>query len=160
MPFGGSITLAHTLPLVFISFFKGYKLGGESALIFSFMKVIFTFHTPASSSLIAYILVLLLDYFIPYFVIGIVSCYSRIFENEKHNMIFGIIISELLRLVLSVISGYVIWSGYFNCGAKILNYSIIYNLTYTVPNLIISLVIFCMTYRPIKNIINNFNHTF
>lgn len=160
MPFGGSITLAHTLPLIFLSFFKGYKLGGESALIFSFMKIIFNFHTPPSGSLISYILVVLLDYVIPYFVIGIVSYYSRIFKYEKHNMIFGITISELFKFVFSVISGYIIWNGYFNCGAKILSYSVVYNLAYTIPNLIISLVIFRLTYRRIKNIVNSFNHTF
>ncbi len=160
MPFGGSVTLAHTLPLIFLSFFKGHKLGGESALIFSFMKIVFTFHTPPSGSLISYILVVLLDYVIPYFVIGIVSYYSRIFKYEKHNMIFGIIISELFKFIFSVISGYVIWNGYFNCSEKILSYSIIYNLTYAVPNLIISLIVFCTVYKPIKNIVNNFNHTF
>lgn len=160
MPFGGSITLAHTLPLILLSFFKGYKSGGKAALIFSFMKIIFSFHTPPVQNITSYILVILLDYFIPYFLVGIVSFYSRIFKNERYNIIFGIIISEFFRFIFSVISGFVIWSGYFNFKVQILSYSIIYNLSYMVPNLIISLVIFAMVYKPIKNIIKDFNHTF
>ena len=160
MPFGGSVTLAHTLPLIFLSFFKGYKSGGKAALIFSFMKIIFSFHIPPSKNIYSYLLVILLDYFIPYFLIGIVSCYSRFFKTEKNNMLFGIIISESLRLVSSIISGFIIWNGYFNFSAEILCYSVIYNLSYMVPNLIISLVAFGMVYKPIKKTVEDFNHTF
>ena len=160
MPFGGSITLAHTLPLILLSFFKGYKTGGKAALVFSFMKIIFNFHAPPVQNITSYILVILLDYFIPYLLIGISSCYSRIFRNEKYNMIFGIVASELFRFILAVISGFIIWNGYFSFGAEILGYSVIYNLSYMIPNLIISLIIFAMVYRPIKNIIADFNHTF
>lgn len=160
MPFGGSVTLAHTLPLIFLSFFRGYKIGGKSALIFSFMKVIFSFHTPPSPNIISYILVIVLDYFIPYFIVGTTSCYSRIFKNEKYNIILGIIVSEFFRFILSVISGFIIWSGYFNFSSEILSYCVIYNLSYMIPNLIISLVVFAMVYKPIKNTITDFNHTF
>lgn len=160
MPFGGSITLAHTLPLIFLSFFKGYKIGGKAALIFSFMKIIFSFHVPPTQNISSYILVIFLDYFIPYFLIGIVSCYSRLFKNEKYNMIFGIVVSEFFRFILAVISGFIIWTGYFNLEAQILSYSIIYNLSYMVPYLVIALVVFGMIYKPIKNTVEDFNHTF
>lgn len=160
MPFGGSVTLAHTLPLIFLSFLKGYKIGGNSALIFSFMKIIFTFHTPPSGNLSSYVLIIFLDYFIPYFLIGTVSCYSRFFKVEKYNMIFGIIVSEFFRFVFSVISGFAIWSGYFSFKKEILSYSAIYNLSYTIPNMIISLIVFVMIYKPFKKIISEFNHTF
>ena len=74
--------------------------------------------------------------------------------------ILGITVSEFFRFVFSVISGFIIWNGYFNFGTEILSYSVIYNLSYMVPNLIISLVTFEMIYKPIKNIATDFNHTF
>lgn len=75
-------------------------------------------------------------------------------------MIFGIIASEFFRFVLSVISGFIIWNEYFNLNKEILVYSMIYNISYMIPNLIISLIVFGMIYKPIKNIISDFNHTF
>lgn len=160
MPFGGSVTLAHTLPLLLLSFKSGYKNGGKAALVFVFMKFIFNFHAPPAQVITSYVAVIFLDYILPYFLIGISSLYLKIFKRELHNIVFSVIVTELIRFVFAVISGVLVWNDYFEYDIKFLFYCCLYNLTYMIPNLVISLIIARLIYKDFKRIKSDFSHTF
>lgn len=160
MPFGGSVSLAHTLPLIFLSLKKGYKVGAKSALIFCVLKLMFGFYVPPSQKITSYILVILFDYILPYFLVGISSLYSNIFKEERKNVVFAVMASEFLRFLFFTFSGLLIWNDYFEFGMNVLGLCVAYNLSYMMPNLVISLLMVALIYKNEKYVELVFGHTF
>ncbi len=152
MPFGGSITLGAILPIIFISFKFGPLLGAQTAALCAMVKILISFYPPPSKTLLGYILLVMFDYILPYIAAGLSSLYSFWIKNREKAIVFATFFSYFFKFVFSVISGMVIWRDYSLYENWFL-YSVIYNLSYFVPNLIISLLIlkFCFKYKSLVN---------
>ncbi len=145
MPFGGSITLGHTAPLILFSFKNGAKSGFIIGLIYGIFQMLISFHVPPAKSFMAFIVVILLDYLIPYSLVGLAPLYAAAMKNRKISLITGGVISNILRLLSSTLSGTIIWNEYVDSNANIWVYSLIYNSLYMVPEIIITTII-CYTF--------------
>ena len=152
MPLGGSVTLAHTLPMIFLSFTRGYKTAYKASSIYSLTRI---FKISLAQSLKSYIFSVIFDYVLPYLLIGLSSLLFKIFHDAKKNFTLAVITTELLRLICYTISGIFILSDYMNANLRnLIIYSVTYNLTYIIPNLVVS-VLFVPIYIKFINVAKN-----
>ncbi|BEP28368.1 energy-coupled thiamine transporter ThiT [Helicovermis profundi] len=140
MPNGGSITAGSMIPILIFAIRWGTYPGVFTGLVYGIIQFIlgpkWSFH-PIS---------ILFDYVIAFGMLGLAGIFGAGFKKA----LAGISLAVLLRLICHVISGVIVWGSYAPEGQSPLMYSIIYNASYLVPELILSLVIFALLYRPLE----------
>ena len=147
LPQGGSISL-EMLPLVLIGLRNGPKWGGLSAFAFSILKLILGFsNVMYCNTLIAQIGCILLDYVLAYTALGLADIVaSRIKSKRIVGVISGTIIVGILQFICSFFSGWLLWGSYAWEGYSAPVYSLVYNGSYMLPNIIICTIIIAILF--------------
>lgn len=125
---GGSVTAASLVPIMIIAFRYGGKVGLTVAVTHGFIQLII-------GPYVVHPIQLLLDYPIAFGMVGLCGFFSK-------NKILGIVIGLLGRFLMHFISGIIYFSQYAPEGWKPAYYSFIYNISYILPEIIISIVVF------------------
>ncbi len=174
LPFGGGFTIASMLPIILVAYMYGAKWGILAAFTYSILQMLLGFNTvsafflPGDSQMIWWraIIVCLVDYVIAYTVLGLGGIFRKKYTPTKA-IVLGSIFAISLRYVAHVISGAIFfgaWAewfftqeGFYAWGQKILEafsgdalaivYSIIYNGTYMIPEIIITAIVACLVTR-------------
>jgi thiamine transporter len=174
LPFGGGFTIASMLPIIVVAYMYGTKWGLLTAFVYSFMQMLLGFNTvssfflPGDSQMIFHraIIVCLIDYVVAYTVLGLGGVFRKKFGARKA-LCLGSIFAITLRYLAHIVSGAIFfgtWAEWFFTqegfpawGQAILNslsgdtlslvYSIIYNGTYMIPEIIITAVVACFVTR-------------
>ena len=174
LPFGGGFTIASMLPIIVVSYMYGTKWGLLTAFVYSIMQMLLGFNTvsafflPGDSQMVWWraIIVCLIDYVIAYTVLGFGGVFRKRFGSKKASVL-GSILATSLRYIAHIVSGAIFfgtWAEWFFTqdgfpawGETILNtfsgdalatvYSIIYNGTYMIPEIIITAVVACFVTR-------------
>ena len=167
LPFGGGFTIASMLPIILIAYMYGTKWGILTAFVYSMLQMLLGFNTvsafflPGDSQMLWWkaVLVLFIDYVVAYTVLGFGGVFRKKFEIKKA-LVLGSIFAIALRYIAHIISGAIFfgaWAewfftqeGFYAWGEKILEifsgntlalvYSIIYNGTYMIPEIIITTI--------------------
>ena len=149
-PNGGSIGIA-ILPILIISFRRGTKAGLLSALILSFLQLLGGIFLSANSWYMM-ILQLMLDYILAYPLVSISGLFHKAFQKSNSQkqkityLIIGTIIGGLAKLLCHILAGIIFWSSSTPdnyIGGPIV-FSIVYNSSYMIPNIIINGIILCI----------------
>ncbi|MCW3990803.1 MAG: energy-coupled thiamine transporter ThiT [Candidatus Bathyarchaeota archaeon] len=123
-PQGGSVTLASMVPLIILSYRRGWKVGIFACLVHGLIQF---YQDPYMLSLAQ----VLLEYPVAFGVIGLAGIF-------KGNELIGAVVSLGLRFLAHTLAGVVFWSDYAPPDMSPILYSIIYNGTYMLPEIIIS----------------------
>lgn len=147
MPMGGSVTLASMLPILFIGLQFGYKWGIGSAFVYSLIQLmqalikgnVFVYCVGAT----AVIVCVLFDYVFPFSILGLSAFARAKKENElsipKALITFSVLI--FIRFICHFVTGMTIW-GQWDEGLKgAFTYSLLYNGSYMLPELVITVVL-------------------
>lgn len=147
MPMGGSVTLASMLPILFIGVKFGYKWGMGASAIYALIQLfqalvkgnVFVYCVGAFSVIIC----VLFDYLIPFCVLGL-SGYAMPKKDGKINVVkvcivFGVLI--FARFLCHFVTGIVIWGQWAPEGMGKFVYSLFYNGSYMLPELVLTVVI-------------------
>lgn len=130
MPQGGSVTLASTLPIIIMSFAYGPEVGMLTGFLFGIVNLFL-------GPFIIHPLQTLLDYPLPFMFVGLAGFFK--------NRYLGTILSQLVRLVMHVLSGVIFFSSYAPEGQQeglgLWLYSIGYNGSFVAVEVIILMVI-------------------
>lgn len=141
LPMGGSITLCSTMPLVVLSFRHGWKWGMISALAFGGIQMMLGFKNVLyAPTLLSQIGCALLDYLLAYMAVGFACIFSLGFSSPAARVVAGTVISGLLRYFCSFLSGILIWGGYAPEGTPVWLYSLTYNGSFMVPEIILTTI--------------------
>lgn len=146
LPWGGSITLLSMLPIAVFSLRHGVYKGLGVSFVFSLIQL---FQGIVLDGLFAWGLTplmligcIMLDYILPFTSLGIAGIFR---EKGLAGQLIGITIAILSRLLCHFLSGVVIfasmgmlWEGFYTENSWI--YSIIYNASYMLPELIFTLI--------------------
>lgn len=124
MPQGGSVTL-EMLPLLFLSFRWGVKWGALSGILAGILQIAF-------GGFFLHPLQVLLDYPIALGAVGL----SGLWKNHP---VFSSLLAGGSRLFCHVLSGVIFFSAYAPPSENIWLYSFLYNITFLLPSLILSL---------------------
>ena len=132
--YGGSISLV-MVPIFIIAFRRGWKAGVLTGIIVGLLKLLL-------GSTTVHPVQLVLDYPLAYGVIGFAGLVVlRQKALTVSMMITGLLIGVVLRLAAHFSSG-VVWFGHYAPeGIPVVLYSILYNLSYLVPEAIITLIV-------------------
>ena len=137
---GGSVTLASMLPIAVAGMLLGTKWGVISALVYSVLQMIMGFYPPPVQNALYYFLVVMLDYVLAFGVIGTAGMFYRLLGKKVWAIPFSCAVVTTLRFACHFISGILIWGAYAGEGQSVYIYSLIYNGTYMLPEIVITIV--------------------
>ena len=174
LPFGGGFTIASMLPIIIVAYMYGTKWGLLTAFAYSILQMLLGFNTvsafflPGDSQMLWWraVLVIFIDYILAYSVLGLGGVFRKKFETKKA-IVLGSIFAISLRYIAHILSGAIFfgtWAewfftqdGFYSWGQKILEtfsgaslatvYSIIYNGTYMIPEIVITAIVACFVTR-------------
>ena len=140
LPYGGSVTLFSQLPMVVISYRYGVKWGAFTGLVMAVIQMLFGLENFTwVSGIVAYLILIFADYIVAFGVLGLGGMFKNKIKNQAVSLALGSIVVSLVRYVCHFISGVTIWSSYAE-GASVWEYSLTYNGSYMIPELIITAV--------------------
>lgn len=141
LPYGGSVTIASMLPVVFISYRHGLGWGLGSGLVYGVIQQLLGLNTLSYVTTWQSILaVILLDYIIAFAVIGLAGAFRKM-ESQSTALILGSLLVCVLRYACHVISGATVWAGLSIPTEAALMYSFAYNATYMIPETIVLVIV-------------------
>ena len=130
LPMGGSITLFSMFFMCFIGYLYGPKIGIMTGVAYGILQLIIEPYIYAP-------LQVLLDYPLAFGALGL----SGFFSKKKFGLTTGVIVGILGRYICHVISGYVFFASYAPEGMNPMIYTLGYNATYIVPELIATVIV-------------------
>lgn len=135
MPQGGSVSLT-MVPILFLAKRRGVACGVVGGAIYGLLSVLFAgvVYHPAS---------ILLDYVLAFGFLGL----AGLFGKSVRGITAGCILGIGGRFVCSVISGAILFAEYAPEGQNPWLYSVVYQATYMVPELIISVGVLLLLYK-------------
>ena len=130
LPMGNSITLFSMFFMCFIGYLYGPKIGIMTGVAYGILQLIIEPYIYAP-------LQVLLDYPLAFGALGL----SGFFSKKKFGLTTGVIVGILGRYICHVISGYVFFASYAPEGMNPMIYTLGYNATYIVPELIATVIV-------------------
>lgn len=140
LPFGGSVTLFSQVPIILISYRYGVKWGLTTGLAMSIIQLIFGIQNFSYvSGMTAFLILAFCDYLIAFSALGLGGMFKGKIKNDILAISLGGVVVSVIRFICHFISGATIWKEYAE-GAPVLEYSLTYNASYMLPELIITVV--------------------
>jgi thiamine transporter len=127
MPQGGSVTLGSMIPILLIAFRYGPVGGYLAGFVYGLINLV-------QDPFILHPIQVLFDYPLPYMALGLAGYF-------KNRILLGALVATGGRFVCHFISGVVFFGSYAPPGVSPYWYSLVFNATYLLPELIICLVI-------------------
>ena len=138
---GGSITIASMVPIISVGILFGTKWGLCSSLSYAVIQMMFGFYPPPTQNLINFILVILLDYILAFGVLGLSGIIYKASGERSFSPALAAFTVTAMRYICHILSGVLIWGVYAQEGQTIFAYSLIYNGSYMIPEIIISTIV-------------------
>ena len=145
MPWGGSIVLA-MVPIILFSVRWGLGSGLLAGFVFGVLQFMFDGGFAIGwQSIVG-------DYLLAFTVLGL----AGLMKGKKLGVFWGTLIGGFARFLVHYVVGATIWAAYMPdtfFGMTMTSpwiYSLLYNIAYMGPNIIITLVIFGLLYVPMK----------
>ncbi len=139
LPFGGSVTLLSQLPIILIAYRHKTRQGLFTGIILGAIQMILGADNFSYVSGIGAMTILAFsDYIAAFGVLGLGGIFRKRFNSPVLELALGCVISSLMRYLCHIISGVTIWSAYAPETQTVLHYSVAYNASYMIPELIIT----------------------
>ena len=143
MPWGGSVVLA-MVPIILYAVRWGLREGLIAAFVFGVLQFMFDGGFAIGWQSI------LGDYLIAFTVLGL----AGLFHGKKGGIFLGTVLGGLARFLVHFVVGATVWAEYMPeefFGMSMHSpwfYSLLYNLAYMLPNILITLVVFALLWGP------------
>lgn len=144
-PYGGSVTLGSMIPIIIFAIRWGSKPGVLVGLVYGFLQFAlgtkFSYHP----------LGIFLDYIFAFGCLGL----AGLFRKNIVTTVGSIALAMAGRFSFHFLSGIILWYMYAPEGMNIYLYSLIYNGQFMLPEFIITAVIVCAIYKPLKRYLDH-----
>lgn len=139
MPYGGTVTLCATMPLLIAAFRNGVRWGVLTGFVHGLIQMIMGIkNVLICTTVLAQIACILLDYLVAFAVLGLAALFLKPLGGGKMGMAVGCAVAGLLRFGCSFLSGILIWRGYAPPELPVWLYSLLYNGSYLLPEMLLS----------------------
>ncbi|MHC1696237.1 MAG: energy-coupled thiamine transporter ThiT [Eubacteriales bacterium] len=152
LPNGGSVTFASMVPIVLIALIYPAKWAVFVSFTYSMLQMAVGFYPPPTQDILSFVLVILLDYVLAFTVLGLAGAIARRLPSPVAGAAVGTAVVVLVRLACSFLSGILIWYPYAPEGTPVWIYSLGYNSSYMIPELIITTVVIVLLSPVMKSI--------
>ncbi len=150
---GGGITVCSMLPLVMIAHRHGTGMGIVSALVYSLIQLLLGLSNVSyAPDALTAVGIILLDYVVAFTLIGFAACFNKVIANRRWALVAGIVVTFMGRFVCHFFSGVLIWEALWpnELGWASAVWSLAYNGSYMIPEIIITAVVAYLSYAPLK----------
>ena len=130
LPMGGSLTLFSMFFICFTGYLYGTKVGIITGVAYGLLQLIIDPYIVHPAQLV-------IDYPLAFGALGL----AGILSNTKNGLIKGVVIGTLGRYICHVITGYIFFGIYAPEGMNAMIYSLTYNATYIIPELILTVIV-------------------
>ncbi|MBR5336795.1 MAG: energy-coupled thiamine transporter ThiT [Lachnospiraceae bacterium] len=130
LPYGGSITLFSMLFICLTGYVFGTRIGVMTGVAYGMVQLI-------TGPYIYHPIQVILDYPAAFGALGLAGLFSR----SKKGIIPGYLVGVLCRYACHVVSGYVFFASYAPEGTNPVIYTLGYNATYILPEMIATIVV-------------------
>lgn len=137
MPYGGSVSL-QMIPIFLIALRWGFKPGIIAGTAFGFLKMM------GPDFWFAHYIQVFLDYIFAFAVIGFAGLFRK-------NYLIGIPLAGFLRFVSHLLAGVIFFGEYAPEGMSPLRYSLGYNATYMIPEILLVIFITPLVVQRLKD---------
>lgn len=143
MPQGGSVALT-MVPILFIAYKRGMVAGVITGAIYGLLSMLIAgvIYHPAS---------ILLDYVLAFGALGLAGAFGK----GAYRLVLGSVVGVAGRFGCSLVSGAVLFAEYAPAGQNPWVYSLIYQATYMVPELIISIAVLLLLHSKAHKLFEN-----
>ena len=140
LPYGGSITFASMLPMTIIAYRYGFAWGLLTGATYGLIQMLLGLDTLSyATSAAAVVAIIVLDYILAFMSTALGGFFNKS-KNQVTSLTGAALLVCVMRYFFHVISGCTVWAGLSIPSADALLYSIIYNATYMLPEMIITCV--------------------
>jgi len=143
-PQGGSVTAGSMIPIIFFAIRWGLRPGILVGVVYGILQFIL-----GGAIFSVNPLSIFLDYIFAFGALGL----GGIFRKNLVGIFAGTTIAISVRFIFHFLSGFLVFASYAPEGTNPVIYSIIYNGSYLLPELIITLILIGLLYKPIKSYI-------
>lgn len=141
LPGGGSVTFGSMVPIILLSFMFGTRWGLFSALCHALVQCVIGFAAPPVQNLSSFLIVILFDYILAFGSLGLADLFHKVMGRKNFVRPIAAGCSVFIRFLCHLVSGVVIWSVYAPEGQSPFMYSLIYNSSYMLPEILLTSVI-------------------
>ena len=125
------------LPILFVGYRQGLLWGLGAGVVYGLLQALQEGSlVPPSSGLAEYFGMMALDYVLAF---GVLSL-SALFREKKNGLVYASLLCLSLRYVCHILSGVILWGSYAWEGWAVFPYSVAYNGTYMIPEIILTSV--------------------
>ena len=135
MPQGGSVSLV-MVPLFLIAYRHGALWGMATGVVYSIIAMLIDMK-------IYHPLSILLDYVLAFGVIGV----AGFFKADTKGILIGTTVGVAGRFLSSFLSGWLLFASYAPEGQSPFMYSLGYQATYLIPELILNIIVLMLVYK-------------
>jgi len=142
-PFGGNVTVFSQVPIIILAYRYGTPWGLLSGVVMGIFQMMFGLNNFSYvTGIVSYIILVFSDYLIAFGVLGLGGVFKNKINSQPIALACGGILASVLRFACHFISGVTIWKGYApsNTIGAIVKYSIGYNSSYMIPELIVTVI--------------------
>lgn len=140
LPYGGSITVCSMLPILLVAYRHGTGWGLLTGFAHGLIQLLLGSGVLSyATSPMAAVAIVLLDYLLAFAALGFGGWFRR-HTNQTRALVLGAVFTSFLRYILHVISGCTVWAGLSIPSKAALWYSLGYNATYMLPELLVTLL--------------------
>lgn len=150
MPWGGSVTLASMVPLIMISLILGLKWGVFSGVVYALIQILTGFYPPPTQTIENFFLVVMLDYLLSFGILGTAGFFYSMCGKKLWAIPLSGAIVTVLRYLCHILSGILVWGVYAEEGQTVLAYSVLYNGSYMIPEIILTTLVLALLAKFIK----------
>lgn len=104
---------------------------------------------PPVETVFWYALVVLLDYVVAFTVLGLAGVIAKPFSNPVKGAVVGTLTVTAVRYLCHFASGILIWGVYAPEGTPVWLYSLLYNGSYMIPEMIITTIVVSLIVKAI-----------
>ncbi len=141
LPYGGSVTLFSQVPMVALSYRYGMKWGAFSGMVMGVIQMLFGLgNFSYVSGVAAYLILIFADYVIAFGCLGLGGMFKNKVKNPALSLALGGGVVSVIRFLCHFISGVTIWGDYSGGAMSAVWYSITYNASYMLPELVITII--------------------
>lgn len=159
LPYGGSITLCSMLPVMVYAYKYGIKWGMFAGFVYAVLQFLLGTSAVKGLTIGSLIGVVAFDFLIAFSMLGLAGIFRSKIKNDVAAFSLGAVFASLLRYASHVAAGYIFWGEYaewwfgqegaplgewamshLSGGGLAFVYSLVYNGTYMLPELIITAI--------------------